>query len=54
MDINLKLVEELKNTIVTSYDEAIKLEKNIKNKELNDIVTDVDIFMEKKIIGKIK
>lgn len=54
MDIDFKLVEELKNTILTSYDEAIKLEKNIKNKELNDIVTDVDIFMEKKIIEKIK
>ncbi len=54
MDINIKLVEELKSVILTSYDEAIKLDKNIKNKELNDIVTDVDIYMETKIIERIK
>ena len=54
MDIDFKLVEELKNVILTSYNEAIKLDKNVKNKELNDIVTDVDIYMETKIIEKIK
>jgi myo-inositol-1(or 4)-monophosphatase len=54
MDIDLKLVEELKNLILISYNEAIKLDKNIKNKELNDIVTDVDIYMETKIIQQIK
>lgn len=27
MDINIKLVEELKSVILTSYDEAIKLDK---------------------------
>ena len=43
MNIDINLVEELKNVILTSYDEATKLDKNIKNKELNDIVTDVDI-----------
>ena len=54
MDIDFKLVEELKNVILTSYNEAIKLDKNVKNKELNDIVTDVDIYMETKIIEKIR
>lgn len=53
MDIDFKLVETLKNVILTSYNEAIKLDKNVKNKELNDIVTDVDIYMETKIIEKI-
>lgn len=54
MNIDIKLVEELKNVILTSYNEATKLDKNIKNKELNDIVTDVDIYMETKIIEKIR
>ena len=54
MNIDINLVEELKNVILTSYDEATKLDKNIKNKELNDIVTDVDIYMETKIIEKIR
>ena len=54
MDIDFKLVEELKNVILTSYNEAIKLDKNVKNKELNDIVTDVDIYIETKIIEKIR
>jgi len=54
MNIDINLVEELKNVILTSYDEATKLDKNIKNKELNDIVTDVDMYMETKIIEKIR
>ena len=54
MNIDIDLVEGLKNVILTSYDEATKLDKNIKNKELNDIVTDVDIYMEEKIIEKIR
>lgn len=54
MNIDIKLVEELKNVILKSYNEATKLDKNIKNKELNDIVTDVDIYMETKIIEKIR
>ena len=54
MDIDYSLVDELKKTIINSYNEAIKLKKNVRNKELNDIVTDVDIYMESKIIEKIK
>lgn len=54
MEINYNLVNELKQTILKSYNEALKLAKNIRNKELNDIVTDVDIYMETKIIEKIK
>ena len=54
MNLDYNLVNELKETILTSYDEALKLDKNVRNKELNDIVTDVDIYMESKIIEKIK
>ena len=54
MNIDYKLVSELKETILKSYNEALKLDKNVRNKELNDIVTDVDIYMETKIIEKIK
>jgi myo-inositol-1(or 4)-monophosphatase len=54
MNIDYNLVKELKEVILKSYDEALKLDKNIRNKELNDIVTDVDIYMETKIIEKIK
>lgn len=54
MNIDYNLVNELKEVILRSYDEALKLDKNIRNKELNDIVTDVDIYMETKIIEKIK
>ena len=54
MNIDYNLVNELKETILRSYNEALKLDKNIRNKELNDIVTDVDIYMETKIIEKIK
>ena len=54
MNIDINLVEELKNVILTSYDEATKLDKNIRNKELNDIVTDVDMYMETKIIEKLE
>ena len=54
MNIDDNLVKELKEIILKSYNEALKLDKNIRNKELNDIVTDVDIYMETKIIEKIK
>ena len=45
MNIDINLVEELKHAILASYDEATKLDKNIKNKEMNDIVTDIDIYI---------
>lgn len=54
MNLDYNLVNELKETILKSYNEALKLDKNVRNKELNDIVTDVDIYMETKIIEKIK
>ena len=54
MNIDFNLVKELKELILESYEEALKLDKNVRNKELNDIVTDVDIFMETKIIEKIR
>ena len=54
MNIDSKFVKELQNLVTTSYKEAQKIEKNIYNKELNDIVTDLDIYMENKIIEKIR
>lgn len=54
MKIDFNLIEELKKIVLDSYEEALKLNKNVKNKELNDIVTDIDIFMENEIINKIK
>lgn len=54
MNIDFNLVKELKKLILKSYEESLKLDKNVRNKELNDIVTDVDIFMETKIIEKIR
>ena len=53
-DIDSNLVKDLQKIILDSYEEALKLNRNVRNKELNDIVTDVDIFMETKIIEKIK
>ena len=54
MNIDKKFIKELETLIITSYEKSKKLEKNIRKKELNDIVTDIDIFMENKIIAKIK
>lgn len=45
MEIDFELIEKIVKVIRNAYDEA----KQIKNKELNDIVTDIDIFMEDKI-----
>ena len=54
MNLDYNLVKELKETVTTNYKKATKININIKNKELNDIVTDADIYMETKIIEKIK
>ncbi len=55
MEIDFNLIEKIVNVIKNAYDEAKQIKnKNIKNKELNDIVTDIDIFMENKIISFIK
>lgn len=55
MEIDFKFIEKFIEVIKNAYDETKQIkDKNIKNKELNDIVTDVDIFMENKIVSFIK
>lgn len=54
MNIDYELVNALQETIFESYKSALKLDKNIRDKVLNDIVTDVDLYMETKIIEKIR
>ena len=55
MDINFGLVEYLKEKILKIYDDSKNIEDlNIKNKEGNDIVTAIDLYMEKNIIKFIK
>lgn len=53
LNIDNNFVERLKKIIINSYQESLNLDKNIKNKELNDIVTNVDIYMEEKIINQL-
>lgn len=55
MKVDIDIVNKIVKLLKTSYEESKDIkEKNIKNKELNDIVTDVDIFMEKKIVYAIQ
>lgn len=55
MEIDFNLIDNIKELVMKAYNEAKEMKnKNIKNKELNDIVTDVDIFMENKIVTAIK
>lgn len=55
MEIDFELIEKIVKVIRNAYDEAKQIKnKNIKNKELNDIVTDIDIFMEDKIVTFIR
>lgn len=55
MEIDFKFVQEFIVIIKNAYNEAMKISnKNIRNKELNDIVTDIDVFMEDKIVKAIK
>lgn len=55
MEIDFNLIFKLKELIINSYNEAQKIhDLNIHKKELNDIVTDVDIFMEKKIVSALQ
>lgn len=55
MEIDFNLINKLIELIKKAYDEAKEIKnKNIQNKELNDIVTDVDIFMENKIVAAVK
>ncbi len=55
MNIDFELIEKLKENVLQIYNDsrAIK-EINIKNKEGNDIVTAVDLYMEENIIKLIK
>ena len=55
MEIDFKLTTKLADLIKNAYQESQTIKnKNIQNKELNDIVTNVDVFMEKKIVDTIK
>ena len=54
-EINFSLIEELIAETKTAFAEAGKLgDKHVEVKELNDIVTDVDLFMEKRITSFIE
>lgn len=53
--INIDIVNEIIEVVKKAYEESKNIKnKNIKNKELNDIVTDVDLLMEEKIVSFIK
>lgn len=55
MEIDFNLIDNIKELVMKAYNQAKDMKNtNIKNKELNDIVTDVDIFMENKIVTAIK
>ena len=55
MEINFDFVNSLKEVVLRAYEESKKIEDlGIENKELNDIVTKVDLFMEKKIVEKLQ
>ena len=54
-DLNFNDIKEIIYEVKKAYKESKNInDKNIKNKELNDIVTDVDLFMEKRIVSFIK
>lgn len=53
MNLDNNFVEKLKELIESSYKETLNFDKNIENKELNDIVTNVDIYIEEKIINQL-
>ena len=53
--INFNIVNEIIEFVKKAFEESKSIkEKNINNKELNDIVTDIDLFMEKRIVSFIK
>ena len=55
MEINFDFINELIKVVKNAYEQTRKMNNiNIKNKEKNDIVTDIDIYMEKQIIYFIK
>lgn len=55
MEINFDFIEKLKEKVLKIYEESKKIKNlSIKNKERNDIVTDIDIFMEERIVEMLK
>ncbi len=55
MEIDFNLIQKIIEVIKNAYNETKQIKnKNIKNKELNDIVTDIDVFMENKIVTFVK
>lgn len=52
MEITLDFIDELIRFVKNAYNNSKNItNKNVKNKELNDIVTDVDIYMEEQIVS---
>lgn len=55
MEIDFNLISRLKELIISSFNDAQKINNiNVQKKEFNDIVTDVDLFMEKKIVNSLR
>ncbi len=55
MDIDFEFAKKLKEKVLKIYEESKNIKDiAIKNKEKNDIVTAVDVFMENEIIKIIK
>ena len=55
MNIDFDLIKDLKEKILEIYENSKKIKNiNIENKEGNDIVTAIDLYMEKNIIKVIK
>lgn len=53
--IDFNMIDEIIEVTKNAFEESKKIKNiNINNKELNDIVTDVDLFMENKIVLYIK
>ena len=55
MNLDINLVDKFEKLLKNLYEKSKGIkELNIKNKELTDIVTDIDIFMENEIVDTIK
>lgn len=55
MNMNFDLIEEIKEKILQIYNDSKNIKnRDIKNKDGNDIVTAIDLYMEKNIIQVIK
>lgn len=52
MKIDFEFIDRLIEVVKNAFEHSKTIEdKNVKNKELNDIVTDIDIYMEKEIVS---